>query len=83
MRTDDCSLPLGIFNHDAETIAKSLASTEIFPDGPAAGMRILTFYISHSGKRLSANRLRSLEKARKLLAARVDQMVRAEARRAA
>jgi len=60
----------------AEAIADSLASKEVSPQGPASGMRLLTFYISHSAKRLSPTRLRSLEKARKLLAARVDQELR-------
>jgi hypothetical protein len=39
-------------------------------------MRLLAFYISHSAKRLSPSRLRSLEKARKLLAARMDRELR-------
>jgi Protein of unknown function (DUF3175) len=83
MKTTICSLPAGIFTRDPQTIAESLASTDTFPDGPAGGMRILAFYITHASKRLSASRLRSLEKARKLLAARVDQMLKEEARRAA
>jgi Protein of unknown function (DUF3175) len=83
MKTVTSSLPAGIFARDPETIAKSLASTETFPDGPEGGMRILAFYITHASKRLSATRLRSLEKARKLLAVRVDQMLKEQARRAA
>jgi hypothetical protein len=39
-------------------------------------MRLLTFYISHAAKRLSPSRLRRLEKARKLLAARIDRELR-------
>jgi hypothetical protein len=35
-------------------------------------MRLLEFYISHSAKRLSPSRVRRLEKARKLLAARME-----------
>ena len=35
-------------------------------------MRLLEFYISHAAKRLSPSKLRRLEKARKLLAARMD-----------
>jgi hypothetical protein len=35
-------------------------------------MRLLEFYISHAAQRLSPSRLRRLEKARKLLAARIE-----------
>jgi hypothetical protein len=68
--------PVGLFAMKPEAIADSLASREVSPQGPASGMRLLTFYISHSAKRLSPSRLRSLEKARKLLAARVDRELR-------
>jgi hypothetical protein len=61
-----------------EAIADSLASKDVSPRGTASGMRLLTFYLSHSAKRLSASRLRSLEKARKLLAARLDRELRAK-----
>lgn len=73
---DPVRTPAGLFAMKAEAIADSLASKEVSPQGPASGMRLLTFYISHSAKRLSPTRLRSLEKARKLLAARVDQELR-------
>ena len=68
--------PAGLFAMNAEAIADSLASKEVSPAGPASGMRLLRFYISHAAKRLSPSRLRSLEKAQKLLAARVDRELR-------
>jgi len=66
----------GLFTKSPEALADSLASKEVSPQGTAAGMRLLAFYISHSAKRLSPSRLRSLEKARKLLAARMDRELR-------
>ena len=76
-----CALPpVGLFAKDPVTIAESLASKEISPHGPASGMRVLAFYISHAGKSLSASRRRNLEKARKLLSVRVDQSMREEMR---
>ncbi|MFZ0338594.1 MAG: hypothetical protein WAL45_11215 [Terracidiphilus sp.] len=66
----------GLFTMPAEALADSLASKEVSPQGIAAGMRLLTFYISHSAKRLSPSRLRSLQKARKLLAVRMDREMR-------
>jgi len=62
----------GLFTQRPEALADSLASREVSPRGTAAGMRLLEFYISHASKRLSPSRLRRLEKARKLLAARME-----------
>jgi hypothetical protein len=73
---DTASPHVGLFTMPLEALADSLASKEVSPQGTAAGMRLLTFYISHSAKRLSPSRLRSLEKARKLLAARMDRELR-------
>jgi len=67
---------MGLFNMPAQALADSLASKEVNPQGTAAGMRLLTFYISHAARRLSPSKLRSLEKARKLLAARMDRELR-------
>ena len=72
-----CALPpAGLFTKDAKTIAESLASKEVSPHGPASGLRVLQFYISHAGRALSASRRRSLEKAMKLLSVRVDESLR-------
>ncbi len=62
----------GLFAQSPEVLAESLASKEVSPQGSAAGMRLLDFYICHAAKRLSPSRLRRLEKARKLLAARME-----------
>lgn len=63
----------GLFANDAKTIADSLASRDTFPQGPATGMRVLTFYISHASRGLSPTRRRNLEKAKEILLARVKQ----------
>jgi hypothetical protein len=62
----------GLFTKDASTIARSLASKKVSPKGPSSGMRMLTYFINRGGKGLSAARRRELERAKKLLAARVD-----------
>jgi hypothetical protein len=68
----DCArLSAGLFNLPAETIAESLASKEVSPQGASSGLRLLTFYMNYAGKRLSPLRRRNLEKARKLLSDRV------------
>jgi hypothetical protein len=56
-----------LFNQDAATIAKSLASRKVSPKGPASGMRMLNFYINRAGKNLSAERHNELEKAKEIL----------------
>jgi hypothetical protein len=76
LNMDPAAPPVGLFNLPAEKLADSLASKEVSPQGTAAGMRLLTFYISHAAHRLSPSRLRRLEKARKLLAARIDRELR-------
>ena len=76
MNMEPASPHVGLFTMPPEALADSLASKEVSPQGTAAGMRLLRFYISHSAKRLSPSRLRSLEKARKLLAARIDRELR-------
>jgi len=76
LKPDSARPAASLFRMKAQDIADSLASKEVSPQGPASGMRLLTFYLSHSAKRLSPARLRSLEKARKILAARMDQELR-------
>ncbi len=76
MNTNTATPPAGLFAMPAEALADSLASKEVVPQGTAAGMRLLSFYISHAARRLSPSRLRSLQKARKLLAARIDRELR-------
>jgi tRNA(adenine34) deaminase len=56
-----------LFNQDAETVAKHLASKKVSPKGPASGMRMLNFYINRAGKNLSAERHQELERAKAIL----------------
>ena len=72
MNTESTYPESGLFNQDAQTIAKHLASKEVSYKGPASGMRMLTFYINRAGKRLSAERKRTLERAKKIVHERVE-----------
>ena len=54
--TDSTHPEHNLFNQDAATIAKHLASKKVSPKGPASGMRMLNFYINRAGKNLSKNR---------------------------
>lgn len=67
MTTDSTHPEPGLFNKNASTIARSLASKKVSPKGPASGMRMLNFYINRAGKNLSEERKAELEKAKDLL----------------
>jgi hypothetical protein len=69
--TDSTHPPEGLFNKSAAVIARTLASKKVSPKGPGSGMRMLTFYINRAGHNLSATRTAELQKAKKLLAARI------------
>jgi hypothetical protein len=62
----------GLFDKDAATIARELASKRVSPKGPVSGMRMLTFYINRAGKNLTAARRKELERAKELLHRRVE-----------
>ncbi|HEY0264707.1 MAG TPA: DUF3175 domain-containing protein [Granulicella sp.] len=65
--TDSTHPEPGLFNEDASTIAKHLASKKVSPKGPSSGMRMLNFYINRAGKTLPATRRRELERAKGML----------------
>jgi hypothetical protein len=67
VKTDSTHPPEGLFTKGAATIAKTLASKEVSPKGPASGMRMLTYYINRAGKTLAASDRTRLGKAKILL----------------
>lgn len=71
--TDSTHPPKGLFTKDAATIARGLASKKVSPKGPGSGMRMLTYFINRAGRGLSATRRAELEKAKSLLATRIEQ----------
>jgi Protein of unknown function (DUF3175) len=71
VKTDSTHPPAGLFNKDAATIARTLASKRVSPKGPGSGMRMLTFYINRAGHNLSPTRRAVLNRAKSLLSKRV------------
>jgi tRNA(adenine34) deaminase len=65
--TDSTHPHEGLFNEDAATIARQLASKKVSPKGPSSGMRMLNYYINRAGKNLPKERHAELEKAKSLL----------------
>ncbi|HEV2326462.1 MAG TPA: DUF3175 domain-containing protein [Terracidiphilus sp.] len=72
MKPDSDRMPANLFAEPPEKIVEVLSSREVFPQGAASGMRVLSFYISRAGKGLSISRRRRLEKAKKLLSVLVE-----------
>jgi len=75
--------PPGLFNTDAETIARTLASKKVSPRGPGSGMRMLTFYVNRAGKNLSKARKAELQRAKQLLSERIHTARKQRSKRAA
>jgi hypothetical protein len=71
VKTDSTHPPAGLFNKDANTIARTLASKRVSPKGPGSGMRMLTFFINRAGRNLSPKRRAVLNRAKSLLSERV------------
>ena len=71
VKTDSTHPPKGLFTKDATTIARTLASKKVSPKGPSSGLRMLTYFINRAGRGLSAVRRAKLERAKRLLSARI------------
>ena len=72
VKTDSTHPPEGLFTKSAATIARTLASKKVSPKGPGSGMRMLTYFINRGGRGLTKARRAELEKAKALLAKRVQ-----------
>lgn len=80
VKTDSTHPPAGLFTRSASTIGKTLASKRVSPKGPGSGMRMLTYFINRAGRGLSPERRAELEKAKALLAERVQRERQARSR---
>jgi tRNA(adenine34) deaminase len=63
--------PPGLFTKDAETIARTMATKKVSPKGIGSGVRMIQFFINRAGKGLPAERKQELEKAKRILQARL------------
>jgi tRNA(adenine34) deaminase len=74
VKTTSTYPPPGLFTKSAPEIARTLATKNVSPKGPASGLRMLTFYINRAGKTLSAARLKQLEKAKALMSEHIHNL---------
>ena len=72
VKTDSTHPRRGLFTKNASTIARELASKRVSPKGPGSGMRMLTYYLNRGGRNLSPSRRRELQRAKTLLAKRIQ-----------
>jgi hypothetical protein len=63
--------PAELFTKSASTIARSMASRRVSPRGIASGIRMVQFFINRAGKTLPAHRRQELEKAKRILQAKL------------
>jgi hypothetical protein len=63
--------PEGIFTKDAETIARVMSSPGVSSKGIGSGIRMVQFFINRAGKNLSPERKTELEKAKKIMQAKL------------
>jgi hypothetical protein len=64
--------PEGLFTKDAETIAQTMASRKVSPKGIGSGIRMIQFFMNRAGKKLPLDRREELQKAKRILQARVQ-----------
>jgi Protein of unknown function (DUF3175) len=76
VKTDSTHPPEGLFTKDANTIARTLATKKVSPKGLGSGMRMLTYFINRAGRGLSARRRTELERAKSLLAKKMDRQAK-------
>jgi tRNA(adenine34) deaminase len=63
--------PKDLFTRDAETIARMMASKKVSPKGIGSGIRMIQFFINRAGKNLAPERKRELDRAKRILQARI------------
>jgi hypothetical protein len=63
--------PKDLFTKDARSIARAMASKKVSPKGIGSGIRMIQYFINRAGKSLPAARKKELEKAKRMLQAKV------------
>jgi tRNA(adenine34) deaminase len=71
VKTDSTHPPEGLFNKDAATIARTLASKKVSPKGATSGLRMLTYFINRAGKGLTQEHRSTLQRAKEMLSSRI------------
>lgn len=59
--------PPGTFTKPGEEVARIMATRKVSPEGLGSAIRMVQMFINRSGKNLSAERRKELEKAKRIL----------------
>jgi tRNA(adenine34) deaminase len=70
--------PEGTFTKDADTIARVMGSKKVSPKGIGSGIKMIQFFINRAGKDLTPARKRELEKAKRILQAKLGRTSKAK-----
>jgi hypothetical protein len=81
VKTNSTHPAAGLFTKSARTIANSLASKRVSPEGPRSGMRMLTYFVNRAGRALSTERRAELERAKELLSRKIEQQKKIKKRK--
>src|SRR6266404_3721197 len=71
VKTVSTSPPEDLFTKDAITIARVMSTKKVSPKGLGSGIRMIQFFINRAGKSLPTDRKRELEKAKKIMQAKL------------
>jgi hypothetical protein len=71
VKTDSTHPASGLFTKGATTIVRAQSSKKVSPRGMASGLRMLTYFINRAGHGLSDERRAELQKAKRMLSARI------------
>jgi hypothetical protein len=67
VKTGSTFPPPGTFTKPGEEVARIMARKEVSPQGIGSAIRMVQMFINRSGKNLSAERKRELDKAKRIL----------------
>jgi tRNA(adenine34) deaminase len=71
VKTVSTNPPRNLFTKNAMAIARAMASKKVSPKGIGSGIRMIQFFINRAGKDLPEARKRELEKAKRILQAKL------------
>jgi hypothetical protein len=74
VKTSSTHPPVGLFTKSATTIVRALSSKKVSPKGMASGLRMLTYFMNRAGRGLSEERQADLQRAKRMLSARIKRL---------
>jgi hypothetical protein len=73
IKTESTFPPPGTFTKAAAEVARIMATRKVSPGGLGSAIKMVQMFINRSGRKLSAERRKELEKAKKILQRKMHQ----------